>query len=709
MAKYGDYSNLSRPPLRRHTPPATDTHQSGAVPDRQGTQLPPVAQPRQSSLGQRGDRPTDSQGDSQTPLPPDLRSSGGQPRYPAQPSYRAQGREQVQPPAAANPFNPQRRQSPSAWSNAANQTQPTPPAPRSAIVMPPQPPPRPTTPRPTPSNLSGGGEPSSYRAGAPTARGAMPTGTANAPRPRPTSGHYAESAGRGIAANAQPLPPGVRAQPSSGAARSVAHRLGVNRPGANRPGANRPGANRSTANQSGRLGGSDRSAANRVTPLHRGQDSSPSFNLQGTPSGSRPRSRKTPKTPPMPVLYGIRILILGIGVAAIAGTLLSALTPTNISQADPTAAPSQTSGEATLVSAVRGQSRGVTVGSMPLKTQLTRLETELEQLSTLTPGLNQSTFVVDLDSGSYADVAGAEAVAAASTIKVPVLVAFLQAVDAGVVSLDQALVLQEHQIAGGSGNLQAEPVGSRYTALEVASRMIVNSDNTATNMMIDLLGGAEQLNQQFQSWGLAATVIRNPLPDLEGTNTTSARDLALLMALVDRGGLLSLRSHARMESIMQRTRNRSLIPAGIGQGAVIANKTGDIATSLGDVALVDTPNGHRYVIATLIQRPTNDGRASELIRRIAEHVNKEVDQPMAPIGAGAVKAISSPDVDSGSSTTPGTAPEASPTNPTGGYNDSPYPGSGPAQGSEPGSSFTSPSPYPSSPSNDDVDSQVPQG
>jgi beta-lactamase class A len=418
----------------------------------------------------------------------------------------------------------------------------------------------------------------------------------------------------------------------------------------------------------------------------------------------------------MPVLYGIRILILGIGVAAIAGTLLSALTPTNVSQADPAAASNQASGEATLVSAVRGQSRGVTVGSMPLKTRLTRLETELEQLSTLTPGLNQSTFVVDLDSGSYADVAGAEAVAAASTIKVPVLVAFLQAVDAGVVSLDQALVLQEHQIAGGSGNLQAEPVGSRYTALEVASRMIVNSDNTATNMMIDLLGGAEQLNQQFQSWGLAATVIRNPLPDLEGTNTTSARDLALLMALVDRGGLLSLRSHARMESIMQRTRNRSLLPAGIGQGAVIANKTGDIATSLGDVALVDTPNGHRYVIATLIQRPNNDGRASELIRRIAEHVNKEVDQPMAPTGVGAVKAISSPDVDSGSSTTPGsgpgtapgTAPEASPTNPTGGYNGT-YPESSPDQGSEPGSSFTSPSPYPSSPSNDDVDSQVPQG
>jgi beta-lactamase class A len=330
--------------------------------------------------------------------------------------------------------------------------------------------------------------------------------------------------------------------------------------------------------------------------------------------------------------------------------------------------------------------------------------------------LNQSTFLLDLDTGNYVDVNGGAAIAAASTIKVPILVAFFEAVDAGRISLDQGVTLTESAIVGGSGEMQTDPVGTRYTAYEVAAAMIITSDNTATELMIELLGGASALNQTFQAWGLGATVIRNPLPDLEGTNTTSPQDLVRVMALVEQGGLLSLRSHARMESIMQRTRNRSLLPAGIGQGAVIANKTGDIATSLGDVALVDTPNGHRYVIATLIQRPNNDGRASELIRRIAEHVNKEVDQPMAPTGVGAVKAISSPDVDSGSSTTPGsgpgtapgTAPEASPTNPTGGYNGT-YPESSPNQGSEPGSSFTSPSPYPSSPSNDDVDSQVPQG
>jgi len=48
--------------------------------------------------------------------------------------------------------------------------------------------------------------------------------------------------------------------------------------------------------------------------------------------------------------------------------------------------------------------------------------------------------------------------------------------------------------------MQYKPVGTKFTALETATKMIVISDNTATNMLI--AGGATALNQRFQSWGL---------------------------------------------------------------------------------------------------------------------------------------------------------------------------------------------------------------
>ncbi|MBD2233479.1 serine hydrolase [Phormidium tenue] len=344
-------------------------------------------------------------------------------------------------------------------------------------------------------------------------------------------------------------------------------------------------------------------------------------------------ARRRLANPPLPLLYLIRLIILGVGVAAIAGTLLSVLSPSNM--AAPGEAPTPTAqGNTRRTTGSLVQGTAATVADLRLTGEISHLKGELEQLATLTPGLTPVGFAVDLDSGQYVDLGGAEPVASASTIKVPILVAFLQQVDAGTLALNQSMALQEEYMANGSGTLRGEAVGTEYTALEIATRMIVTSDNTATNMMIASLGGIEALNQTFAAWGLEHTVLRNALPDLDGTNTTSAKDLTLLMALIDQGGLLTPRSRDRLFSIMQRTENGSLIPSGIRDGSLLANKTGDISAMLGDVALVDVPNGKRYALAVLVQRPANDGRASELIRRMTETIHAEMAQPVAPVGGG---------------------------------------------------------------------------
>ncbi len=345
---------------------------------------------------------------------------------------------------------------------------------------------------------------------------------------------------------------------------------------------------------------------------------------------------------PQPALYAIRLAILGVGVAALAGTLLSVFSPSNVASKGDVAAPTASATRNAASSPGQG---AITITAIQPTSELTRLKAQLDQLATLTPGLTPAAYAFDIDSGRYVDLNGTEPVAAASTIKVPILVAFLQQVDAGNLALNQALVLQEQHLAGGSGTLANDAIGSEYTALDVATRMIIHSDNTATNMLIEALGGQEALNQQFATWRLEATVLRNPLPDLEGTNTTSTRDLALLMALVDQGDVLSRRSRERMFSVMQRTVNRSLIAFSLTDGSLVANKTGDIALALGDVALVDTPNGNRYALAIMVQRPNNDGRASELIRRITETVHRELNQPIAPVGRPAAPGEGAPSED----------------------------------------------------------------
>ncbi|MBD1919271.1 MULTISPECIES: serine hydrolase [Cyanophyceae] len=377
---------------------------------------------------------------------------------------------------------------------------------------------------------------------------------------------------------------------------------------------------------------SQRSGLSTPGALEESSNSSGTSNNPPSPRRSRAaKARRRLANPPLPLLYLIRLIILGVGVAAIAGTLLSVLSPSNVAAPGETP-PAQANPGRTAGSLVQGTA--ATVTDLRLTGEISHLKGELEQLATLTPGLTPVSFAVDLDSGQYIDLGGAEPVASASTIKVPILVAFLQQVDAGNLALNQSMALQEEYMANGSGTLRGEAVGTEYTALEIATRMIVASDNTATNMMIASLGGIEALNQTFAAWGLEHTLLRNPLPDLDGTNTTSAKDLTLLMALIDQGGLLTPRSRDRLFSIMQRTENGSLIPSGIRDGSLLANKTGDISAMLGDVALVDVPNGKRYALAVLVQRPANDGRASELIRRMTETIHTEMAQPVAPVGGG---------------------------------------------------------------------------
>jgi beta-lactamase class A len=207
-------------------------------------------------------------------------------------------------------------------------------------------------------------------------------------------------------------------------------------------------------------------------------------------------------------------------------------------------------------------------------------------------------------------------------------------VDAGKIRLDETLVASKDVIASGSGDMQYLGVNKTYTALETATKMNIISDNTATNMLIKRMGGKEALNQRFQAWGLTSTVINNPLPDLEGTNTTSPRDLVTILGKINQGELLSLRSRDRLLDIMQETRTRTLLPQGIEKSADIAHKTGDIGSMLGDAGIVDMPNGKRYLGAVMVKRPHNDSNARTLIQQMSrtayQHFKWYQVKPAAP-------------------------------------------------------------------------------
>lgn len=321
------------------------------------------------------------------------------------------------------------------------------------------------------------------------------------------------------------------------------------------------------------------------------------------------------------ILYGIRLLIIGVGIGAIVGTVLSVLDPAN--RMAPTASsPSNPNNTAqTQPQPTPNQAAGLF-----LTQEITTLKNTVQELATANPNLTPGVFLVDLETGGYVDINAGSSSPAASTIKIPILVAFFQDVDAGKIRLDEMLTMQQEMVAGGSGNFQYKKVGTQYAALEVATKMITISDNTATNMLIARLGGMEALNERFRSWGLSNTVIRNQLPDLQGTNTTSPKELGNLMAMVSQGNLVSMRSRDQILDIMRQTERDNLLPSGLGEGARVYHKTGDIGTMLADAGLIDTPTGKRYVVAVMVQRPNNDPRAEKLISSISRAAYQQFTQ-----------------------------------------------------------------------------------
>jgi beta-lactamase class A len=116
---------------------------------------------------------------------------------------------------------------------------------------------------------------------------------------------------------------------------------------------------------------------------------------------------------------------------------------------------------------------------------------------------------VDLSTGERIEWQPDLVLPTASVIKVPILIALLRAVEAGTVDLDDRITLQVSQRIGGSGVLKILDGGLQPTVRDVATLMIAVSDNTATNMVLDLIGGLEPVNQAMAELGLDSIRLNN--------------------------------------------------------------------------------------------------------------------------------------------------------------------------------------------------------
>ena len=243
-------------------------------------------------------------------------------------------------------------------------------------------------------------------------------------------------------------------------------------------------------------------------------------------------------------------------------------------------------------------------GAAAVPGPLGRLQTELNLLSTHAPG-HVGMVVKDLTTGLSTGVNESANMPAASTIKIPVMVEVFRQMAVGEFDLNREVTLQGTDRDDGWGDLVYAPLGNRYSVANLLRLMITESDNTATNMLIRLVGRAH-INQTMERLGLRQTRLADYIRsdgDIRSLRT-SPLDMMQLLDGMAHERLVDAWSSRAMIAILTGQRHNGLLPEPLPPGTQIAHKTGTLHDTLNDVGIVYLSNAP-YIIAVLTtQLPT---------------------------------------------------------------------------------------------------------
>jgi beta-lactamase class A len=210
--------------------------------------------------------------------------------------------------------------------------------------------------------------------------------------------------------------------------------------------------------------------------------------------------------------------------------------------------------------------------------------------------------IIDLAAGKTMSVNGDLLTAQASLIKVPVLAAAWQKIESGALALDQKVELTGKDKAGGSGTLDARlgPQPVAVTVEELLTLMIRDSDNTATNKIIALVG-MDSVNQLMSQLGLRYTRLRRVMMDSAAAkrndeNTSTPLEMARLLEFIYRERLISRNASRRMIGMMKLVQAdfRAALPRGV-ESASKPGAVPGVRTEAGIVFL----EGRPYILSVM--------------------------------------------------------------------------------------------------------------
>ena len=228
-------------------------------------------------------------------------------------------------------------------------------------------------------------------------------------------------------------------------------------------------------------------------------------------------------------------------------------------------------------------------------------------------------YVEDLETGASFGINQDQVFTAASLIKLPVFVAVYQEIEKGSISLDTKYQILDTDKVSGAGSMYYQPAGTLYTYEEMLELMGKQSDNTAFNVFVKLLG-EKKIQTVIDGLGMSKTSFVE--------NETTAENVGRFFRELYRGNLpagrqgqVNRKNQGEMLSYLTDTSFEERIPAGIPDEVRVAHKVG---TEIGVISDAGIVFGERPFVLVIMSEGVKESEAKEVLPKIAEIVWKNL-------------------------------------------------------------------------------------
>jgi beta-lactamase class A len=212
----------------------------------------------------------------------------------------------------------------------------------------------------------------------------------------------------------------------------------------------------------------------------------------------------------------------------------------------------------------------------------------------------------------------------ASLIKLPILLEALRQIEAGNLQKEKLVTLRDEDRIGDTGVLQAMKV-KQLPVEDLLALMVIVSDNSATNLIIDMIGKSS-INSTISGIGMKNSILQRKMLDFNAIqsgedNFTSAADISLCLKEGYTGGSLEKQSRNTFHSLLLQQQFKEKLPAYMDETLLkIGNKTGELPGVEHDCGII-TYGAKQAYVAVLIDGLSETESGKPTIRQVGKHIN----------------------------------------------------------------------------------------